>query len=84
MQEMDPGFRRPATLADWLCSPERLSVAQSAFLVGMPEQFIEDWVTTGAVDAYDDADGATLVDRDSLRDFWELVHDELELARSSQ
>ena len=65
--------RRPATLVDWISYPDRLSIAQAAFLVGRPTAQIEEWIDTGAVDAWDGDDGDTLVDKASLREFWELV-----------
>lgn len=64
---------RPATLVDWISYPERLSIEQAAFLVGQPEDQIEEWIETGAVDSWDDTDGSTQVDKASLREFWELV-----------
>jgi hypothetical protein len=64
---------RPATMVDWLSYPDRLSMTQAAFLVGRPVAEIEEWINTGAVDAWDGADGATQVDKASLREFWELV-----------
>jgi len=63
---------RPATLVDWLSYPDRLSMSQAAFLVGRPVAQIEEWVNTAAVDAWDAADGGTLVDKASLREFWEM------------
>ena len=71
----DLGFRRPASLADWLTYPDRLSVEQSAFLVGVSTDLVENWIDTGAVDAFDAPDGSTLVDKASLREFWDLVHE---------
>ena len=73
--DLSPDFRRPASLADWLTAPDRLSVDQSAFLVGVDAQLIDDWVNTGAVDAFDAPDGSTLIDKASLREFWDLVHE---------
>lgn len=64
---------RPATLVDWISYPDRLSMEQAAFLVGQPEGQIEEWINTGAVDAWDGADGSPQVDKASLREFWELV-----------
>jgi hypothetical protein len=63
-------------MVDWLSYPERLSVDQAAFLVGVPTDLIEGWITTGGVDAFDGAQGETLVDKMSLREFWDLVHEE--------
>jgi len=65
--------RRPATLVDWISAPDRLSIAQAAFLVGQSANQIEEWINTGAVDAWDGAAGETLVDKASLREFWEMV-----------
>jgi hypothetical protein len=63
---------RPATLVDWISYPDRLRMEQAAFLVGRPVAEIEEWVDTAAVDAWDGAAGETLVDKASLREFWEL------------
>lgn len=63
---------RPATLVDWISYPDRLSMSQAAFLVGRPVAEIEEWVETAAVDAWDGANGETLVDKASLREFWEM------------
>ena len=63
---------RPATMVDWLSYPDRLSMSQAAFLVGRPVTQIDEWVTAGAVDAWDGAAGETLVDKASLREFWEM------------
>jgi hypothetical protein len=59
-------------MVDWISYPDRLSMKQAAFLVGRPVDEIEEWVNTGAVDAWDGVDGSTLVDKASLREFWEL------------
>jgi hypothetical protein len=65
--------RRPATLVDWITYPDRLSVEQAAFLVGRPIAEIDEWINTAAVDAWDGANGATLIDKVSLRELWELL-----------
>lgn len=70
---------RPATLVDWISYPDRLSMEQAAFLVGRSVTEIEEWVLTAAVDAWDGAEGETLVDKASLREFWELNDYLLEL-----
>lgn len=63
---------RPATMVDWLSYPDRLTLNQAAFLVGRPASQIEEWVDTAAVDAWDGSDGETLIDKASLREFWEI------------
>lgn len=65
-------IRRPATLVDWVSYPDRLTFDQAAFLVGQPVEQVAEWANTAAVDAWDGPDGSTLIDKASLREFWEI------------
>jgi len=65
---------RPASLVDWSFSPRLLPVARAAFLLGRDEATIQEIVELGGVDVVEQ-DGQTLIDRDSLREFWDVYHD---------
>jgi hypothetical protein len=65
--------QRPASLVDWSMAPAWVAVDNAAFLVGMAAEVVQDWIDQGLVEA-DDRSGVTLVERASLREFWEIVH----------
>jgi len=64
---------RPASLVDWSTAPQWVSVDFAAFLVGVDVERIHEIVMLAGVDAID-RNGETLIDRDSLREFWDLYH----------
>lgn len=66
---------RPASLVDWSMSPAWVTVDQAAFLTGLkPDVIYEELIGQAGVETIDLAD-AILIDRNSLRDFWEILHD---------
>ena len=66
--------RRPASLVDWSTAPQLVPMARAAFLLGVDRAVIDEIVSLGGVDAVE-RDGQTLIDKASLREFWELYHD---------
>lgn len=65
---------RPASLVDWSMAPAWVDFDHAAFLLGVDAATIEKIVGLGGVDAIE-RDGKTLVERDGLREFWEIYHD---------
>lgn len=65
---------RRATMVDWFASPALLTVDQSAFLLGVDVATIQELIQAGGIDAVE-ADGALLVDKASLRDFQDALHE---------
>lgn len=63
---------RPATLVDWAMAPDLLGVAIAARLVGRTEADIWQVIEQGGVETIGD-NGAVLIDKRSLREFWEIV-----------
>ena len=68
--------RRPASLVDWSTAPQLVPMARAAFLLGLDVAAIDEIVSLGGVDAVD-RDGETLIDKASLREFWELYHESI-------
>lgn len=64
---------RPASLVDWSMAPQWVAVDFAAFLVGVAADVVQEWIDQGLVEA-DERSGVTLVERASLREFWEIVH----------
>ena len=66
-------MRRPATLVDWAFAPAWLTVQQAADLVGYDAAGILELIEAGAVDAEEDAGGAWLIEKASLRECRDLL-----------
>ena len=54
-------------------APDWVSIDLAAFLTGLDAGAIDQAITLAGVEAME-RDGKLLIDRDSLRDFWEMVH----------
>lgn len=71
----DTTMKRPATLVDWAFAPPWLTVLQAAHLTGYDAAGIMELIEAGAVDAEQDAGGAWLIDRASLRECQDTLRD---------
>ena len=65
---------RPATLVDWSMASDWISLDLAAFLLGVKVSMVNEIVMLGGVDAVEQG-GQTLVERDGLREFWDIYHD---------
>lgn len=66
--------RRPVSLGDWSTAPEWVDVDLAAFLLDVDVATVDEIIDMAGVDAIE-RDGETLIDRESLREFWEIYHD---------
>ena len=66
---------RLPSLVDWVYSPDWVTPEQAAFLMGRGYDLatIHELMTIGAFDLLDAADGATLIERASLRKYQEVL-----------
>jgi hypothetical protein len=64
---------RPASLVDWSMVSEWITIDLAAFLIGVDAATIDEIIDLAGVDAME-RDGETLIDRESLREFWDIYH----------
>ncbi len=66
---------RLPSLVDWILAPEWVTPEQAAFLMGRGYDLatIHELMTIGAFDLRDAPDGATLIERASLREYQEAL-----------
>ncbi len=62
---------RPATLVDWYAAPKLVTVDQSSFLCGVSQVVIQEIIEAGGVELVE-SDGEILIDKASLREYWEI------------
>ncbi len=70
-ETMDSTQPRRATLVDWYAAPALVTVDQSSFLCGISTDAVHEIMDTGGVDLVEQ-DGDVLIDKASLREFWEI------------
>lgn len=68
--------KRPASLVDWSMSSQWVDVDFAAYLLGVDTSLINELVSLAGVEAVE-RDGEMLIERDSLREFWDLYHETL-------